>query len=150
MRLFKINESSNLGFYSSSINTSLDIPLYTSSVSAGFPSPADDYWEISLDLNRYLVKHPAATFFVRAKGDSMINSGIFDGDLLIVDKSLEPKNNDTVVCIINGEFTVKKLNRRDGEILLIPQNSNYRTIKITEEMDFQVWGVVTYTIHQTS
>ena len=85
---------------------------------------------------------------MRVKGDSMINAGIHDGDLLIVDKSVEPENNDVVVCVINGEFTVKRLKKVNEEIYLIPENSHYQAVKISENMDFQVWGVVTYTIHQ--
>ena len=148
MQLYRINNTSTLDFYSSATTTDIKVPLYASAVSAGFPSPADDYLELSLDLNKYLLKHPAATFYVRVKGDSMINAGIHDGDLLIVDKSVEPENDDVVVCVINGEFTVKRLKKVNGEIYLIPENSHYQAVKISENMDFQVWGVVTYTIHQ--
>ena len=148
MQLYRINNTGTLDFYSSATTTDIKVPLYASAVSAGFPSPADDYLELSLDLNKYLIKHPAATFYVRVKGDSMINAGIHDGDLLIVDKSVEPENDDVVVCVINGEFTVKRLKKVNGEIYLIPENSHYQAVKISENMDFQVWGVVTYTIHQ--
>jgi DNA polymerase V len=148
VQLYRINNTSTLDFYSSATTTDIKVPLYASAVSAGFPSPADDYLELSLDLNKYLIKHPAATFYVRVKGDSMINAGIHDGDLLIVDKSVEPENDDVVVCVINGEFTVKRLKKVNGEIYLIPENSHYQAVKISENMDFQVWGVVTYTIHQ--
>ncbi len=148
MQLYRINNTGTLDFYSLATTVDIKVPLYASAVSAGFPSPADDYLELSLDLNQYLIKHPAATFYVRVKGDSMINAGIHDGDLLIVDKSVEPENNDVVVCVINGEFTVKRLKKVNGEIYLIPENSHYQAVKISENMDFQVWGVVTYTIHQ--
>ncbi|HIA29020.1 MAG TPA: translesion error-prone DNA polymerase V autoproteolytic subunit [Candidatus Marinimicrobia bacterium] len=148
MQLYRINNTGTLDFYSSATTADIKVPLYASAVSAGFPSPADDYLELSLDLNKYLIKHPAATFYVRVKGDSMINAGIHDGDLLIVDKSVEPENDDVVVCVINGEFTVKRLKKVNGEIYLIPENSHYQAVKISENMDFQVWGVVTYTIHQ--
>ena len=148
MQLYRINNTGTLDFYSSATTANIKVPLYASAVSAGFPSPADDYLELSLDLNKYLIKHPAATFYVRVKGDSMINAGIHDGDLLIVDKSVEPENDDVVVCVINGEFTVKRLKKVNGEIYLIPENSHYQAVKISENMDFQVWGVVTYTIHQ--
>ena len=148
MQLYRINNTGTLDFYSSVTTADIKVPLYASAVSAGFPSPADDYLELSLDLNKYLIKHPAATFYVRVKGDSMINAGIHDGDLLIVDKSVEPENDDVVVCVINGEFTVKRLKKVNGEIYLIPENSHYQAVKISENMDFQVWGVVTYTIHQ--
>lgn len=148
MQLYRINNTGTLDFYSSATTADIKVPLYASAVSAGFLSPADDYLELSLDLNKYLIKHPAATFYVRVKGDSMINAGIHDGDLLIVDKSVEPENDDVVVCVINGEFTVKRLKKVNGEIYLIPENSHYQAVKISENMDFQVWGVVTYTIHQ--
>ncbi len=148
MQLYRINNTGTLDFYSLATTVDIKVPLYASAVSAGFPSPADDYLELSLDLNKYLIKHPAATFYVRVKGDSMINAGIHDGDLLIVDKSVEPENNDVVVCVINGEFTVKRLKKVNEEIYLIPENSHYQAVKISENMDFQVWGVVTYTIHQ--
>jgi DNA polymerase V len=148
VQLYRINNTGTLDFYSLATTVDIKVPLYASAVSAGFPSPADDYLELSLDLNKYLIKHPAATFYVRVKGDSMINAGIHDGDLLIVDKSVEPENDDVVVCVINGEFTVKRLKKVNGEIYLIPENSHYQAVKISENMDFQVWGVVTYTIHQ--
>jgi len=148
VKLYRINSTRALDFYSSATTSKAEVPLYASAVSAGFPSPADDYLELSLDLNKYLIKHPAATFHVRVKGDSMINAGIHDGDLLIVDKAVEANNDDVVVCVIDGEFTVKRLKKVDGEIYLIPENSHYQALKITEDMDFQVWGVVTYTIHQ--
>ncbi|MBC8214554.1 MAG: translesion error-prone DNA polymerase V autoproteolytic subunit [Candidatus Marinimicrobia bacterium] len=148
MQLYKIKNTTQLDFYSPSIETATEMPLYSSMISAGFPSPADDYLELSLDLNQYLIKHPSATFYVRVKGDSMVNAGIYDGDLLIVDKSLEPKNDSIVVCVINGEFTVKKLKRSGEKLYLIPRNPRYNPTQISEEMDFQVWGVVTYTIHE--
>ncbi|MFQ6608523.1 MAG: LexA family protein [Fidelibacterota bacterium] len=147
-QLYRINTTGKLDFYSSATTPDTQIPLYLSSVSAGFPSPADDYLELSLDLNKHLIRHPAATFYVRVKGDSMIDAGIHDGDLLIVDRALEPKSNDVIVCVVNGEFTVKKFKKVEGEIYLLPGNPHYQAIKITKSMDFQAWGVVTYTIHQ--
>ena len=123
------------------------LPLFDTPVSAGFPSPADDYVDIYLDLNKQLIEHPNATFYVRVKGSSMKNSQISHGDLLIVDRSLEPQNNDIVLGVLNGEFTVKKLIINKGNVFLMPENENYHPIKITEEMDFQVWGVVSYVIH---
>ena len=122
------------------------IPLYNS-VSAGFPSPAEDYMEKTLDLNQHLIKHPSATFYVYAQGDSMVSAGIYDGDMLIVDRSLEAINDSIVVVIINGEFTVKSISKINDNLYLIPHNKNYQPIKITEEMDFEIWGVVTHSIH---
>lgn len=148
IQLYKIKNTTQLCFYSLAEKTSIKMPLYSSTVSAGFPSPADDYLELSLDLNQHLIKHPSATFYVRVKGDSMVDAGIYDGDLLIVDKSLEPKNDSIVVCVVNGEFTVKKLKKTGEKLYLIPQNPRYNPTQISEEMEFQVWGVVTYTIHK--
>jgi len=126
---------------------SLKLPLYLSPISAGFPSPADDYVDQSLDLNEYLVKHPAATFFVRVKGDSMTGAGIQDGDILIVDRSLEPTDNKVVIAAMDGEFTVKRISRKGEKLYLIPDNPDYDPVELHEDMDFSIWGVVTYVIH---
>lgn len=124
------------------------IPFFISPVSAGFPSPAADYIEKSLDLNEYLVKHPTATFFVRVSGNSMIKAGIFSGDMLIVDRSLSPQQDSVVVAILNGEFTVKRFRREGGRVVLYPENDEYKPIAINENTDFQIWGVVTSVIHK--
>jgi DNA polymerase V len=124
-------------------------PLYISQVSAGFPSPADDYTELKLDLNKYLIKHPSATFYVKVKGESMKGAGINDGDILIVDRAVEPKNNDIAVCVINSEFTVKRIKKAKDTLYLIPENPDFKPIKVTEYNDFQVWGIVTYIIHKS-
>ena len=123
------------------------LPLYASSVSAGFPSPADDYIETALDLNEHLIKHPAATFFVKVKGDSMIGAGINSGDILIVDRSLEAKNNKIVVAIVNGDFTVKRFVKRKDKVYLLAENPEYEPIEVKQGMDFEVWGVVMHVIH---
>ena len=133
--------------YKSENKGSLNLDLHATCISAGFPSPAEDHMDIGLDLNEYLVKHPSATFYIYIKGNSMINSGIYDGDLIIVDRSLEATSNSIVVAVINGEFTVKKIQKKHDKIYLIPDNNDYKPIKITREMDFEIWGVVTYTIH---
>lgn len=125
----------------------LALPLFLESVSAGFPSPADDYLEDRLDLNEYLVRHPSATFFVRVTGDSMMDAGIYSGDILVVDRSLAPKDNNIVIAVINGELTVKRLQMLKNKIYLLPENRNYEPIEITEEMNFEVWGVVSTVIH---
>ncbi len=121
--------------------------LATEHVAAGFPSPADDHLEGKLDLNEYLVKHPAATFFVRVVGDSMINAGIHAGDLLVVDRSLESTDRNIILAVIDGEITVKRLIRKKGKVILMPENENYKPIKINEESQFEIWGVVTHVIH---
>ncbi len=126
----------------------LSLPLYATSVSAGFPSPADDFVDTKLDLNKYLVKHPAATFFVRVSGNSMIKAGIFTEDILIVDRSLDPQNGSIVIAVLNGELTVKRLKIDNKRIFLIPENSSYKAIEVTEDVDFRIWGVVTSVIHK--
>ena len=122
-------------------------PLFLVPVSAGFPSPADDYVENCLDLNKHLVKHPTATFFVRAKGDSMIDAGIHSGDILIVDRSLDATDKKVVIAVIDGELTVKRIRMIDKKIYLSPENSDFSSTEITESMDFTIWGVVTNVIH---
>lgn len=122
-------------------------PLFTSTVSAGFPSPADDYIERHLDLNELLIKHPTATFFVRVEGQSMINAGIKSGDILIVDRSLSPSSGHVVIAVLNGEFLVKKLHKRGNQTWLLPENPKYQPMQITDESNFEIWGVVTSVIH---
>jgi DNA polymerase V len=123
------------------------IPLFLPMISAGFPSPAEDYIDKRLDLNEYLIKHPSATFFVRVEGDSMINAGIHHGDILIVDRALEPAHKKIIVAVINGELTVKRIRKEKDTLYLTPENDSFETITVREEMDFQVWGVVTHVIH---
>lgn len=125
----------------------LNLPMFLESVSAGFPSPADDYMESKLDLNDLLIKNPAATFFVRVTGDSMINAGLNSGDILVVDRSLESKDGSIVIAVINGDLTVKRLSYNNGTVFLVPENKYYKPIKITDEMNFEVWGVVRSVIH---
>lgn len=116
----------------------------------GFPSPADDYLEERLDLNKYLIKHPAASYYARAEGDSMIGAGIFHNDMLIIDKAIEEVKDRVIVAWLNGEFTVKRyiVDSRLGRVYLVPENPEYYPHEITPEMDFMIWGVVTYNIHQ--
>ena len=134
-------------FYNRKKNKKTFPPFFSSPIKAGFPSPAEDFIEKNLDLNEHLIKHPAATFFVRVEGRSMENVGIFQDDILIVDRALTPSNGKIIVAILNGEFTVKRILLKKKKLFLIPENSNYEPIEITEEMDFQVWGIVTYAIH---
>lgn len=120
-------------------------------IHAGFPSPATDYMIQAIDLNKELVKHPAATFYGRVVGDSMIDAGVDEGDILVIDKSLEPQNGDMAVCFIDGEFTLKYLRIEEGEmkkrsITLVPANDKYPSIVVEEGSDFIMWGVVTYVI----
>ncbi len=125
----------------------LYIPLLSSSVSAGFPSPADDYVEDNIDLNEYLIKNPFSTFFLRVKGDSMVDSGIQNDDLIVVDKSLTPKLGSIVIAMIDGEFTVKRLARKNDELYLKSENHDYPDLSFKNHYDIQIWGVVIYSIH---
>jgi len=123
-------------------------PLFFSPVQAGFPSPAQDFVERQLDLNEYLIHHPAATFFVRVAGDSMQDANMNPGDILIVDRSLEPSNGTIILAILDGDFTVKRYTKTHGQIILTPENIKYKPIYIKEESSFEVWGVVTHIIHE--
>lgn len=123
--------------------------LASSTIAAGFPSPADDYLDPAIDLNKELVTNATATFYARVKGESMRDANIHDGDVLVVDRSRDPRDNAIALCILNGEFTVKRLEIRPGNrIRLLPENPDFAPIRITAEMDFEVWGIVTYVIHK--
>ena len=123
------------------------IPLLTDSVSAGFPSPADDYTEENIDLNEHLISNPFSTFFLRVKGDSMINAGIKDKDLIIVDKSLTARPGNIIIAMIDGEFTIKRLSIKNNELYLKAENHNYPDFRFKNHIDVQIWGVVIYSIH---
>lgn len=133
--------------YRTSCETQFDLPLYLVRVSAGFPSPAEDYLEGKLDLNKLLIRKPAATFFVRVAGDSMIQCGIHSGDLLVVDRSLEPLDGRVVIAVLNGELTVKRLGISKKGVYLRAENPLYPLIEVTEAMQFEIWGVVTTVLH---
>ena len=130
--------------------STLSIPFPDIPICAGFPSPAADFTENSVNLNELLIKHPSATFFIKVSGASMTGAGIFPGDLLVVDRSVEPQHNTVVIAILNGEFTVKRLLKSSNSITLAPENPQYRPISVTEGSDFEVWGVVTHVIHSPS
>lgn len=126
--------------------SAVELPMSETGISAGFPSPADDHIDLSLDLNRELIKNPASTFFARVSGVSMIDDGIDDGDLLVIDKSIEPYENCLAVAYVDGEFTLKRVKFEKNCAWLIPANKNYKPIQITEDNDFMIWGVVRYVI----
>ena len=128
--------------------TSLRLPLVSASVEAGFPSPADDHLERGIDLNEELIRNPAATFLVRVKGDSMRDAGIHSGDVLIVDKSLAPTDRKIVVAMIDGNFTVKRFRKREGQVFLEAENPDFHPIEVTEGQELSIFGVVSYIIHQ--
>jgi DNA polymerase V len=133
--------------YPAACGTALSRPLFLSGVSAGFPSPADDYLDRKLDLNDHLVKNPAATFFVRVAGDSMIGAGINDNDILVVDRALEPCSGSIVIAVINGELTVKRLLKNKDSCRLAAENPDYPDLEIDGETPLEIWGVATYAIH---
>lgn len=147
---FKNSYSSQIvDIYQSSSHLRQTLPIYGSSIQAGFPSPADDYMEKELDLNELVVQHPAATFYVRVQGNSMQNAGIFSGDILVIDRSLTAQNKNIIIAVLDGEFTVKRLIKEEGNIYLIAESDSSLTIKINPDSQFEVWGVVTYVIHKT-
>ncbi len=132
----------------SPVSTSLKLPLFGHRVRAGFPSPADDYVEAWLDLNEHLIEHKESTFFVQATGDSMIGAGIQEGVLLVVDRALEARHNDIVIAVVDGELTVKRLEKRRGKIRLIAENPAYEPIEFKDGQELVVWGVVTSIIQK--
>ena len=139
--------ASELQLYEASVKAELALPMIDGGISAGFPSPAQDYIDLKIDLNKELIANPSTTFYGRVRGVSMLDAGISNGDILIIDKSIEPKDGDTVVCFIDGEFTLKYI-KTDGEtVFLVPANEKFKPIQITEDNNFCIWGVVTYSIH---
>jgi DNA polymerase V len=135
-------------YYKANARAIKKLPLFNSRVAAGFPAPADDDLDQSLDLNEHLIDHPAATFFVRVTGDSMVGAGVHDGDLLIVDRSLEPRHSNVVIAVIDGELTVKRLHKKPGQVQLLAENGSYPIINISAEQELTIWGVVTNVVHK--
>ena len=124
------------------------IPLAQGSVSAGFPSPAEDYIELGIDLNKYLIKNPISTFFLRVSGNSMNNAGIFNNDLLIIDRSINPHPGHIVIALLDGEFTLKRLIKEKNNYYLKADKENYPAINLYEYVDIEIWGVAIYSIHE--
>ena len=138
-----------LTYYAADTSSHLFRPISESTIRAGFPSPGQDDVNSSIDLNKYLIKHPAATFFARVEGLSMSGEGIDEGDLLIIDRSLNPENGDLAVCSIDGDFTLKRIQiLYGGKIRLIPSNPEFKPIDISADDEFSIWGIVTATIKQ--
>ena len=127
-------------------SSQLPLPYADQGIRAGFPSPAQDYMDLSIDLNRELIRNPSSTFYGRVKGDSMQDAGVSEGDVLVIDKSLEPQDGDMAVCFLDGEFTLKFIQLEKDVIWLIPANESYAPIRVTAENEFLIWGIVTYTI----
>lgn len=141
------NKTITLRLFGADTTTRLELQYADAGICAGFPSPAQDYISETIDLNRDLIRHPVATFYGRVVGDSMIEEGIEEGDILVIDRALEPANGDLAVCCLDGEFTLKRiLIKPSGEIWLVPSNSSYKPIPVTEGNELIIWGIVTYTI----
>ena len=136
----------NLTLYKVDAESHLPLPYADEGIRAGFPSPAQDYMELAIDLNKELIKHPTSTFYGRVVGDSMKDEGIEEGDILVIDKSLELMDDDLAVCFIDGDFTVKRVRLESDAAWLVPSNVKYPPIKVTKDNEFMVWGIVTYTI----
>ncbi len=139
-------KENKLLFYKPDYESDLRIPFIPDGVSAGFPSPAADFMENNIDLNKELSENPLATFYIKVKGNSMMDAGIHDKDVLVVDRSLEPQNNKIAVCFIDGEFTVKRIQLEKDCLYLMPENASYTPIKVTDENQLIIWGIVTYVI----
>ena len=136
----------NITFFIPDLENTNELPFITSGIKAGFPSPAADFDETKISLDNVLVKNREATFYAKASGTSMIGAGIDDGDIMVIDRSLEAQNNKIAVCFIDGEFTVKRIKIEKDGVFLMPENSNYQPIKVTDENELVIWGIVTYVI----
>ena len=141
-----IDPSNKLTFFTPDFESDQTMPYAKEGVSAGFPSPAADFTESNIDLNKELAKNPLATFYIKVNGNSMIDAGISDKDILVVDRSIEPKDNKIAVCLVDGEFTVKRIKLEKDCLYLLPENKDYQPIKITEDNQITIWGIVTYVI----
>ena len=141
-----LNKPQNLNFFTLETSNDFGALFFDTGISAGFPSPADDFKQQRISLDKELIKNKEATFFARVSGQSMIGAGIDDNDLLVIDRSLEPEHNKIAVCFLDGEFTVKRLKVEDSCVWLQPENPNYKPIKITEDNNFIIWGIVTNVI----
>lgn len=148
MKLKPIKNNDKLAFFTLEADKLDNISVFEGSVSAGIPFPADDAVDLDLNLHDHLVKSPNNTFCVKAIGESMKDAGIQSGDVMLVDRAIEPKNRSIVLAVIDSEFTVKRVNVSEKKLYLMPENESFSPIEITPEMDFKVWGVVTYVIHK--
>ena len=138
--------TNTLDFFTPSITTRVELPFYDVGIQAGFPSPAEDFIELSIDINKEYIKNRDFTFFAKVKGHSMKNVGIFDGDLLIIDKSIEPQDNKIAICQVDGDFTVKRIKIDNDTVWLIAENEAYDPIKVTSDNELMIWGIVVASI----
>jgi DNA polymerase V len=136
----------NLTFFLPDFENKFELPFIASGIKAGFPSPAADFDESKISLDNVLVKNREATFYAKASGTSMIGAGINDGDILVIDRSIEPQNNKVAVCFIDGEFTIKRIQVEKDCVYLMPENPTFNPIKVTDENELIIWGIVTYVI----
>ena len=146
MRLKKIQDTKNMTIYLLEHSQFIERPIVNEDIAAGFPSPADDFKEVRISLDKALVKNADATFYARVRGNSMIDANIEDGDLLVIDRSIETRNGKIAVCMIDGDFTVKRLKVEKDCVYLMPENNMFKPIKVTDENELVVWGIVTYVI----
>ena len=138
--------NNQIQFFLPDLENQVELPYISSGIKAGFPSPAADFDESKISLDHVLVKNKEATFYAKASGNSKIRKEIDDGDILVIDRSLEPQNNKIAICFIDGEFTVKRIKIEDENVFLMPENKNYKAIQIAEENNLIIWGIVTYVI----
>ena len=146
MKLYSLHTTELLSFFSAETKSELAIPIIDEGISAGFPSPAQDFLDLSIDLNKELVKNPSTTFYARVNGQSMEDMGIDSGDLVIIDKSLTPTDGKIAVCYVDGEFTMKLIKFEKECCWLIPANKKFKSIKVTADNDFLIWGIVLHVI----
>ncbi|CAM4398277.1 LexA family protein [Flavobacterium terrigena] len=139
-------EKNSLSFFIPNVDGNLEMPYISSGIKAGFPSPAADFDGSRISIDQIVVKNQTATFYAKANGNSMIGAGIDDGDILVIDKSIEPEDGKIAVCFIDGEFTVKRIKVQENSLLLLPENSLFEPIEVTQENDFIIWGIVTYVV----
>ena len=139
-------EKNNLSFFIPNTDDGLDMPYISSGIKAGFPSPAADFDGSRISIDQIVVKNQTATFYAKANGNSMTGAGIDDGDILVIDKSIEPQDGKIAVCFIDGEFTVKRIKVQENSLLLLPENPLFEAIEVTQENDFIIWGIVTYVV----
>lgn len=136
----------NITFFLPDLENTFELPFISGGIKAGFPSPAADFDETKISLDHVLVKNRETTFYAKASGTSMIGAGIDDGDILVIDRSLEPQNNKIAVCLIDGEFTVKRIKIEKECVYLMPENKEFQPIKVTDENELIIWGIVTYVV----
>ena len=148
MRLKKIKDIKNITIYGTEKTQLKERPIVNEDIAAGFPSPAEDFKEVRISLDKELIKNEEATFYARVRGNSMIDANIEDGDLLVIDKSIESRDGRIAICMVDGEFTIKRLKVEKDCVYLMPENKKYKPIKVTKENELIIWGIVTYVIKQ--